>query len=204
MVRTTGLAAALCCCLSLLSVSSADAGILNGHVDALGGWTGSVAFNSGSGLEGNLDYAVFTAADFNANFLGDGYVPGGPVVYTYQLENTGPDTISAQVVGVANPASTIGSFDIGDVAPFSSTFIGSTASWFFIPGIDTAESSWGLAFSSPNLPIAGDATIVNGGTVAEVSGIPTPGDVAIPEPASLALAVGGAMMAVSLRRRRRS
>ena len=81
--------------------------MLNGHVDALPGWTGTVAFDNGN-LQGNLDYAVFTAADFNANFLGDGYVPDDAVVYTYQIENsTDPVsfTISTQTVGIVNAAS---------------------------------------------------------------------------------------------------
>jgi hypothetical protein len=83
---------------------SAEAGILNGHGAAFGGVTGSVPFNNGVGLSGTIDYAVFTANSFNANFGGLGYVPGDALVYTYQVFVTGGLGVSAEIVGVSNPA----------------------------------------------------------------------------------------------------
>jgi hypothetical protein len=186
--------------LAIGFASATQAGILNGHGAAYGGVTGSVPFNNGVGLSGNIDYAVFTSADFNANFAGLGYVPGGPLVYAYQVEATGSRNVSAEIIGVSNPAHTIGAFDIGDVAPSSSSFT-PNARWLFAPGIATGMSSWGLAFSSSNLPIVGASLTIDGGTQALVAGVPTPGPISIPEPASLWLVASG--LAVSAIRRRR-
>jgi len=49
--------------LSFAFASNSEAGILNGHADALDGVTGSVFFNNGLGLIGTIDYAVFTARE---------------------------------------------------------------------------------------------------------------------------------------------
>jgi len=160
------------------------AGLLNGHASAFGGVTGSVPFNNGLGLSGTIDYAVFSSADFNTNFGGLGYAPGGPLVYTYQVNVLGNLGVSAEVVGITNPANTIGTFDIGDVDATSASF-SPNARWLFSPEIPTAMSSWGLAFSSPKLPIFGGALTVDGGTTAFVVGVPTPGPINIPEPTTL-------------------
>lgn len=198
MVGTTRIVAALSCCLVLWIGSSSYAGTLNLHADAIPGWTGSVAFDNGSGLKGDLDYAVFTAGDFNTNFSGMGYTPGDAVVYTYQLINSsdpGTDSISAQIVGIINAANTIGTFDIGDVDASSENFVGLNAVWLFNPEIPLGQSSWGLAFSSPNLPMNGAGLTVDGGASIFELNIPTPSDIPIPEPSSLAvLGCGGLMM----------
>ncbi len=169
-------------CILVVAAPSAQAGILIGHAAAFGGVTGAVPFNNGLGLSGTIDYAVFDAASFNANFAGLGYVPGDALVYTYQVFVTGNLGVSAEIIGVSNPANTIGSFDIGDVSPLSASFT-PDARWLFSPEIPTGMSTWGLAFSSPNLPIVGAALTIDGGTQALVAGVPTPGP--IPEPASL-------------------
>ena len=192
MIRITAkrffLTAAL---LSLANFASlAQAGILNGHGAAFGGVTGSVPFNNGVGLSGTIDYAVFSSAAFNANFAGLGYVPGGPLVYTYQVNVTGSLGVSAEIIGVSNPANTIGTFDIGDQDASSASFT-PNARWLFAPEIPTGMTSWGLAFSSPQLPIVGASLTIDGGTQALVAGVPTPGPISIPEPATLALGVGG-------------
>jgi hypothetical protein len=192
MTGTRTAAAIVGCCLIFSYTSTSQAGILNGHAAAFGGWTGSVAFDTGTGLAGDIDYAVFTAAAFNANFSGLGYVPGDALVYTYQISNTGTDTISAEIVGIANAANTIGTFDIGDVNASSASFIGLNAQWVFSPGVPGGQTSWGLAFSSPNVPMIGAALTLNGGSSALVAGVPTPSNTPIPEPASLALLAAAA------------
>jgi hypothetical protein len=177
--------------LSLFSLAGfAQAGILNGHGAAFGGVTGSVPFNNGVGLSGTIDYAVFSAGDFNANFGGLGYVPGDALVYTYQVNVTGNLGVSAEIVGISNPANTIGTFDIGDQNSSSASFT-PNARWLFSPEIPTGMSSWGLAFSSPQLPIVGASLTIDGGTQALVAGVATPGPITIPEPATLALCAGG-------------
>lgn len=180
--------------------SSAEAGVLNGHAAAFGGVTGTVPFNNGVGLSGTVDYAVFTASDYNANFAGLGYVPGDALVYTYQVSVIGSLSVSAEIIGVTNPANTIGTFDIGDVDASSASFT-PNARWLFAPGIPTGMTSWGLAFSSPMLPIVGASLTVDGGTQALVAGVPTPGPVFVPEPGSMLL-IGMGMFACCARRRR--
>jgi hypothetical protein len=187
--------------LAISFTSATQAGILNGHGAAYGGVTGSVPFNNGVGLSGTIDYAVFNAADFNANFGGLGYVPGGPLVYTYQVEVTGSLNVSAEIIGVSNTAFTIGEFDIGDVSPSSSSFT-PNARWLFSPGIPPGMTSWGLAFSSPALPIVGASLTIDGGTQALVAGVPTPGPINIPEPASLWLLVSAFTVGAARWRRR--
>lgn len=182
--------AAIVLSLALLSNPIACAGILNGHGAAYNNIAGSVPFNNGVGLSGTIDYAVFTADAFNANFGGLGYAPAGPLVYTYQVEVAGSLGVSAEIVGISNPASAIGTFDIGDVDATSASFT-PNARWLFSPEIPTGMSSWGLAFSSPNLPIVGASLTVDGGTQALVAGVPTPGPIPlVPEPASAILLVG--------------
>lgn len=163
------------------------AGTLNGHPDALSGWTGTAPYDNGNSLTGTVDFAVFTASDFNTNFAGQGYAPGDSFVYTYQVENAGSDNFSALSVGISNPANTIGTFDIGDIDASNALFDGSgNAEWQFLsPEIGSGEDSWGLAFSSPFLPMSGIALVSDGGGSQLVSGIPTPSNV--PEPTTLAL-----------------
>jgi hypothetical protein len=189
--------------LSSFSLSSvSQAGILNGHGAAFSGVTGSVPFNNGVGLSGTIDYAVFSAGDFNANFGGLGYVPGAALVYTYQVNVLGNLGVSAEIIGISNPANTIGTFDIGDQNASSASFT-PNARWLFSPEIPTGMTSWGLAFSSPQLPIVGASLTIDGGTQALVAGVPTPGPISIPEPATLALGVCGAA-AILLSKRVRS
>jgi hypothetical protein len=185
----------------LLGASAAQAGILNGHADALAGATGSVPFNNGVGLSGTIDFSVFTAAAFNSNFAGLGYVPGAPFVYTYQVIVGGTLGVSAEIIGITNAANTIGTFDIGGVDASSAAFT-PNARWLFSPEIPGGSSSYGLAFSSPQLPIVGGSLTVDGGTTAFAAGVPTPGP-SVPEPGSLLLLASGALAACLSRRGRR-
>ena len=200
---------ALIAVFSLFAIIPAQASLLN-HPDAFndgngpfgGAWTGSVPYTNGT-LTGTIDFAVFTAANFNSNYGGLGYVPGDALVYTYQVNNTGTHFVSAEIVGIANPANTIGTFDIGDVDA-SSAALTPNAEWLFSPSIPTGQSSFGLAFSSPRAPMSGVARTVNNGSSDLSFGVPTPGPNNIPEPTTFALLLAGVGASMVLRRRDRS
>ncbi|MDZ4657263.1 MAG: PEP-CTERM sorting domain-containing protein [Bythopirellula sp.] len=196
----------VCYFLLLLSSSQVQGGLLSGHPDAYAGWTGSVPFSNIAGLSGTIDYAVFKAADFNGNFGGTGYTPGAQLVYTYQV-NVAQNSlfVSAEIVGIVNPANTIGTFgplNALDVDASSASFDPSgNAQWFFTPDeIPAGLSSFGLAFSSPNIPMPGASVTIDGGTFATSLGLPTPSSIVIPEPMSLALIASGLAVAITLRR----
>jgi hypothetical protein len=191
--------------LSIIAGFSAasQAGIIANNGAAISPlYTGSAPFNNGLGLSGSVDYAVFTANAFNSNFGGLGYVPGDVLVYAYQLNVTGTLNASAELVGIVNPANTIGSFNIGGVAPSSASFT-PNARWNFAGGIPSGSTSYGLAFSSPNLPIFGTSLTFDGGTPAAGTLLPTPGPIpAIPEPASIGLLLAGISLTCLSRRTR--
>jgi len=205
----------LCCALTLVPASSSSAGELALHPDAFNdgiqSWTGSFSLNTtvdSVTLIADLDFAVFTAADFNANYGGLGYTPDGPLVYTYQLLNNGTQSITTEIVGLSNAVSSIGTFNIGDVDA-STTALGPDARWDFSPGVGSLEDSYGLVFSSPNLPMLGNSLTVSASQQGFLSafqfGVPTPGAVAIPEPASLfLLGLGGLVAMTQLTRKRRA
>ena len=201
MLRTTGFVGAASYCLVLMISSSSDAGLLTTTAGAI--TQGTVAFDNGN-LQGNLDFAVLPAAAFTAAFGNDDYTPGDTYVYAYQIINSseaGTDSISADVTAPVTPANTIGTFETvdggGEINASTAVLVGPTANWVFNPEIPPGALSWGLAFSSPNLPKTGAALIVDGGNSALVE-IPVP---IIPEPASLIL-VGIAGSAILLLRRR--
>jgi len=188
--------------------SPSHAGVLNGNASAVtfSSFSGTGSFLSGS-LAGDLDYAVFTAAEFSAAFPLSPYSPLGAVVYAYQLENTGIAAISAQIIGVSNPVSgDIDSFlnSAGEVSPSSQLFSSGNPLWSFgTPNLLNAEFSEILVFSSPNSPMSGAGLTINGGTSALLSGVPTPSATAIPEPSSVCLAAAG-MLALFLRRKKQA
>ena len=196
---------------SLLAASSASAGVLNGHPLAYNNgvsWTGTSAYTNGlaapNDLTGTVDYAVFTAADFGTAFPGSSYVPTNGLVYAYQVLNDGTFAVSAEIVGVNNPASGIGQFEntVGEVASsfFGFDSGGNAVFNFTNPFIGTGQNSYILAFSSPQEPILGSSITVDGGTFG-VSLVPTPGPNGIPEPSSVVLVVAG-LVGVCTRRRR--
>ncbi len=210
MVGTTKILAALCCLLVLSVGSTTVAGILDDHPLAYndgfgpgtdGRWAGTGAYNNGDGtLVGNLDFAVFTANAFNAAFPGASYSPNsGELVYAYQVLNgSGSAAVTLEAVS-ASPADNIGNFELegGDIEPSFEQFSLGTAEWYFQdPAIPGGGMSNGLVFSSPNRPVFGPSVTVDGGVFAFVD-VPTPGDMAIPEPAAvmlLAIASGAMMM----------
>lgn len=194
--------------LALLSASPSSGGPLNGHVDALSGFTGSVPFDDGLGLEGYIDFAVFTAAAFNANYFGLGYVPGDAVVYTYQIESEGDIDITALKVFLGAPANTIGSFGplvAGAIEPFTAAFDPTNAEWLFDPGLDGV--SFGLAYSSPLEPTIGSFEVFDLRSSSLVGlGVPVPGPegpIPVPEPATILLLGAGLMIHARRRFRRR-
>jgi hypothetical protein len=198
-------------CLAILAMASsvAMAGVLDDNPAAYndglgpgtgGRWAGSVPYNDGADLTGYIDFAVFSAANFNSNFGGLGYAPADSLVYTYQMFNTGSDFASAQIVGVTNPASAIGQFNIGDVTASGMSLSSGTAEWDF-PGILTGQSSYGLACSSPNAPEMGAGLTFDGGS-GVLTLLPTPSASAIPEPASFLLLACGSLMLFVVRKRR--
>ena len=80
-----------------------------------------------------------TAANFSAEFPGAigpaqlQYTPGDSVVYRYQVNNTEAHQVSAKIIGISNPANTIGSFlnTVGENDPDQEGFGGSgTAAGF--------------------------------------------------------------------------
>lgn len=191
--RTAGLALGLAC--GLMAAGSAQAGALNGHANAYNdgtAWTGTTAFSNGAGVSGTIDWTVFGPGDFPYA----GYTPtAGELTYAFQVYSTGSAAIHSLTLDDPNGAAdNIGSFaDLAGEAPTSSA-LGTQAEWNFA-GLDAGENSIGLAFSSIKVPTNLFGVVVNGGSFAVAIPLPSPSNVDIPEPASLALlGIGGPMM----------
>jgi hypothetical protein len=202
MFGTTKLLAVIACCAIFLAGVTAQAGVLNGHPSAYndgngplaGAWTGTSPFVN-DGLNGTIDWAVFTSSTFNALFGGGGYAaPAGELVYAHQVFSAGP------LVGVSgmdiflggNPAGNGGSFSAGGVTGVPAVFAfadPSIATYVLATETDPLTPSEGLVYSSPNVPqLTGVPIVVDGGLSA--SGelpIGIPSSTPIPEPASCCL-----------------
>jgi PEP-CTERM motif-containing protein len=202
VTRTGALALGLVAAVSF--GTSANAGVLDGHMSAFndgngpsaGAWTGTTAFDNGADLSGTIDWTVFGPGDFPFA----GYAPtAGELTYAFQIFSTGSNAIHSLTLNDPNGAAdNIGTFaDLAGEAPIS-VALGTQAEWNFA-GLDAGKNSIGLAFSSIKIPETLFGVVVNGGTFASVLPLPVPGPNDIPEPASLALmGLGGLMM---LRRR---
>jgi len=146
----------------------------------------------------------FTNGDFEANFGGLGYAAFPSLIYTYQLvpRLRGLD-ITGYNLEITHPANTIGTFGIGDQNASMKWFL-PNAEWLFDVGVAGGQTSWGLAFASPQAPHFGPSSVTSGNAVTAVPNVPTPGPVfyeEVPEPVSLLLlSTAGAWMC--LRRRR--
>jgi hypothetical protein len=197
-----------------LIATTASAGVLGtglSYADATkpAGWEGTKHFSqavTGGLLAGDLDWAVFTASNFNSLFTGDnGYTPTpGELVYTYWLHNTGTVNMSIGellLLGSA-PADDVGSFSgngVSGQAPGQMSVVPTEVLWDYsgVNNIVHPGTSEGMAVCSIRTPRSDYFVVVDGGTGATITGIAGPGATAIPEPSVLALlAVAAAMMGV--------
>ena len=196
-------------CMALMAVP-ASAGQLFANGAAIPGFTGTTPFFDSTGpgdtLSGTVDYAVFAPG----NFTYAGYTPTpGQLVYAYQVIMDPLDThsLSNLTVLLNGDANNISAFELetGDIPPSGFNFssflpsatAGDAASWDFeVPGLGPNKMSYGLVFSSPNVPEYLFGSVVNGGLGALVAPLPTPSPVPIPEP-STAILLGLGMSAMA-------
>lgn len=217
MIGTSKILAAAVCCLALVVSASAQAGILAVHPlayndglgPAAGAWHGTSPYIN-NGLNGTIDWAVFTRNNFDLAFPGNGYVsPAGELVYAHQVSSAGP------VVGVTgmdifldgNPAGNGGSYSISNIplteVPTVFAYADSTIAQFILAAeTDPLTPSEGLVYSSPNRPqLTGLPTVVDGGLSATaILPIGIPGPNAIPEPTTGLIASLAAALVFAFRR----
>lgn len=218
MVGASKLIVTLACCLVLFCGVAAHAGLLAGNPLAYndgngplaGAWTGSSPFSSG-GLVGFVDWAVFTRANFNLlTGGGGGYAsPSNELVYAHQIFTSDPviGAIGMDIPLAGNPAGNAGSFSSLGITgvPAVLAFADSTiASWTLANETDALTPSEGLAYSSRNRPqLSGFPNMIDGGQSAVgVLPLAVPGDVVIPEPASLVMASLAGLLVVLVGRQR--
>ena len=193
-------------------------GSLSTHADAFVDsnniqWHGSTSFDDdgdpgtleGNGLEGSVDWAVFTEAAFLNAFPGSGYTPDNDVVYTYQVNVGGTAAVSSLSIGIDNqPASNDGSFSGGGVsgnAPTGSSLGPFSANYSFVgSSISVGGASDGLAYSSPHIPLDFFGSVINGGSSASVIPLPSPSPFPIPEPSTFVLAGLGLVLLIVVKR----
>ncbi len=166
---------------------------------------------AGPTVNGSIAYGVYTEANFEANFPGYD-VPSGSLGYIYQVLNGDGDPVSSNaVVGINSSITSVGDVTIDggatETAPQATIHTPSISVVWDFSGIGnnvpTLENSNGLVLTSTKLP--GPATtldiVVDGGASA-FARVVAPGEIDIPEPASLALlGLGSAVMLVTRRRR---
>ena len=203
------------------SALPALAGQLNLNANAIPGFTGTTGFINASPpdfLVGTVDYAVFAPGDFTTAFPASGYTPtAGQLVYAYQIiptDGVNTEFISFMTVNLNGDANNISAFELesGNTAPDLSTFTfgptgvaGENAEWYFVSGgIPISGRSYGLVYSSPNIPQMLSGNVVNSGLTASVVPLPVPSPVPVPEPGTITLAgLGGlGILAAAARRRR--
>jgi hypothetical protein len=217
MIGTSKILAVAACCFALLVGASAQAGILAVHPSAYndtlgpagGAWRGTAPYVN-DGLNGTIDWAVFTRASFDAAFPGNGYVsPANELVYAHQIFSAGPliGVTGMDIFLAGNPAGNGGSYSISGVplteVPAISAYADSTlATYTLAEETDPLTPSEGLVYSSPNRPqLTGVPIVVDGGISASTElpiGIPGPN--AIPEPATALIATLAAAFMFAFRR----
>jgi hypothetical protein len=220
MIGTSKIFAVVVCCIALLVGASAHAGILavhpfaynNGSGPSGGAWRGTSPYVN-DGLNGTIDWAVFTRAAFDLAFPGNGYVsPANELVYAHQIFSAGPaiGVTGMDIFLAGYPAGNGGSYSISGVplteVPAVFAFADSTLASYILAGeTDPVTPSEGLVYSSPNIPqLTGTPIVVDGGLSA--SGelpIGIPSEVPIPEPTTGLIASLTAAFVFAFRRVRR-
>jgi hypothetical protein len=170
-----------------------------------------------SGLDADIEYAVYAAADFNNTFLDAPLIDPSLYVYAYQVFNTGNDNIAKFTIGLDKNSSAAGISELNDpglpsgdasvsrFAPSSTPY--TSATWTFgttspvTSSIPLGEKSKILYFTSPYEWQWLSATVkgVSGNGVSPSGGLPSPA----PEPAAplcMAIAAGWFLMARAIRR----
>jgi hypothetical protein len=180
-----------------LSVAPLMAGQLasDGANSYLGIWAGSSAFSSGT-LNGTVEWAVYGPGNAPAGMAGYVTTPG-ELLYAYQVFVDPSAPLSQLAVNVQNPADNIGTFtasSISGIVPDFYEFSAGEAIWYFGifggPEVQPGQTSMGLAFSSPNVPMWDVATVIDGGQSDQL-GVPSTSPLSIPEPSSIALVFCG-------------
>jgi hypothetical protein len=183
-------------CLVALCASQSFAGPLstdpNAYFDGSTTWHGSTPFSHGT-LTGFIDWAVYDPAHAPAGLAGYARTPG-ELIYAYQAYDTGASALSSVSVDLQNFADNIGTFTatgIGGQAALTANLVPlDSATWTFT-GVLTGNSTVGMVFSSPMVPMNDVATTLDHGQVVVVDPIPSPSSIRIPEPSTLVLALFG-------------
>jgi len=188
-------------CMAMQS-AIANAGILvssNNH--GMPGFTGTtppIVINGAFGPDSaRIDYSVFGKGDFN-QFLDDNGFAMNPqydnsVIYAYQIRdvstsfpNFGINTLNVGM-DTGDPAFNPDSlFTSGTAAPSNASVAATSVNWsFFVPDIETGDTSEIVFFESTRLPEFDSVTLASSGAGGLPLAVPSPGP--IPEPASLAI-----------------
>lgn len=206
-----------------LCATSAYAGPLNGEanafVDTYGTWTGTTAYQGyndypinadPSGMFGTIDWVVFGPGAFTPGYIG--YVPTpGEFVYAYQVIQDpaafAPLTsLSVVLEAAANNIGTFTGNGVLGVPTSGEFFLGlpfASANWDLASGVDAAETSVGLVFSSKHGPKLLTGSVIDHGSVGDVVPLPSPDPLRIPEPGTMTLAMCGLVVfGLQLLRRR--
>jgi hypothetical protein len=215
MLRTSlRVATVVICCVVLTSGAVSYGGALDGHILAYdndlgpgpgGSWSGTAPFTN-NGLSGTVDWAVFTAADFNTAFSGAGYTPtANQLVYAFELLSSG--TVGATGLSLAIGGQPAGNGDDFSGGGVSGTAISSAFANNFIASYSfgsTLGGAWtdGMAYSSKNAPeLTGPASIIDGGTgTLAASFVARPSATPIPEPSTCLLTCSGMLLLLVWRR----
>jgi hypothetical protein len=203
--KTAGLCLISLALLSLLTAPAAasllDTGTPLNYASTT--WRGTSVFPSVADpiLGGSVDWVVYGPGQFPFS----GYTPtAGEYTYVYQLHSTGSAPITNYSIPIDNYADNIGAFvDTGHGVTGNQPLDPMTlnlppagdASWDF-NAVGQNQSSCGLVFSSPHLPMEDSGVVINHGEYRTFLA-PSPSANPIPEPATIwALLSGLGVVAV--------
>ena len=164
----------------LLSTSTVTyGGELAGHPLALvtpsgpnnGAWTGTSPFDTGAGINGYIEWAVFGQFDFPYT----GYTPSsGYLTYALQVFSTGSESIHSLTINNGYLIEDIGSFsDLPGQSPASFS-LGNHPNWSF-SGLHAGDNSAGLAFTALWEPASLFGVLLNDFGFALAVPLPIPG-----------------------------